>query len=187
MRRPPLSRVAGFALGSAVAFVILAVEVPPARPLWLGLAAIAGIAGTVLSVVALRQSSRSAPSDEAAIRARGILGRAIVIAAIPTGRRRGQAEEVDLTLEVQLPTRRRFEIRRRDWLEPRERAMIVVGRPIVVAAAPDEPGHVVPVLDIPEVDEAAIDALGPVAGGPGGPRRRLRDVSSREGEREARR
>ena len=70
MVRPPLSRVAGFGLGAAVAFVILGVEIPPARPLWLGLAAIAGIAGAIVTLVALRQASASAVSDEAAIRAK---------------------------------------------------------------------------------------------------------------------
>jgi hypothetical protein len=108
---------------------------------------------------------------EDVIRRSGILGRGTVVGATPTGRRRGDLLELDLTLDVQLPSRRRFEARRRDWLTQAERERIVLGHPIVVAADPAEPGHVVPVFDIPDVDPAAIAGLGRVAGGPGGPRR----------------
>jgi hypothetical protein len=67
--------------------------------------------------------------------------------------------------------RRRFEVVRRDWLTRAEQDRVVVGRPVMIAADPGQPGHVVLVLDIPDVDERAIAALGPIAGGPGGPPR----------------
>ena len=171
IRRPPLSRVAGFAIGVAIALGILAIELPPAASAFWTLAATALVIGLALTAVAVRAATRgSGPpgNGDARIRREGILGRAIVLAATPTGRRDRDRTEVELRLEVQLPTRRRFEVRRREWLDAGQAARIVVGRPIVVAADPAQPGHVVAVLDIPDVDQAAIDALGPIAGGPGG-------------------
>ena len=141
------------------------------NPLVAEIAVVIGLA--VLGLVALARSRRGTAldADENRIRHDGILGRAIVVAARSTGQRRGGREEVELALDVQLPMRRRFQIRRTDWLDARERAMVVVGRPIVVAGDQSEPGHIVPVFDIADVDQAAIDGLGPIAGGPGGPKR----------------
>jgi hypothetical protein len=170
MGRPPLARVAGFALGVAIALAIVAVEFEPARTLWLTLAFATAVVGAALAILALRAARRPADADAARIRSDGILGRGTVLRLTPTGRRRGATAEVELDLEVQLPMRRRFEVRVRDWLEPDARRSVVVGGSVVVAADPAEPGHVVLVLDIPEVDAAAIAGLGPIAGGPGGPR-----------------
>ncbi len=171
MRRPPLARVAGFALGAAVAMAILAVQLPPGRTAFAVLALLLAIGGVVTAGIALRAVTMPSASDEVRLRRNGLLGRAIVVASRPTGRRRRDREEVETRLDVQMPMRRRFEVTRRDWLTPAECERIAVGRPVMIAADPAEPGHVVLVLDIPDVDERAIAALGPIAGGPGGPRR----------------
>jgi len=171
MTRPPLARLAGLALGLAVVLAILAIQLPPGRSALAALAVLLAILGVITTVAALRDASRGTSSNELRFRRDGVLGRAIVVAARPTGRRRGEREEIETRLDVQLPSRRRFEVTRRDWLTPAERVRVVVGRPVVVAADPAEPGHVVLVLDLPDVDRAAISALGPVAGGPGGPAR----------------
>src|SRR4051794_18950363 len=143
MRRPPLARVAGFVLGVAVAFVILAVEIEPARTLWLTLAVVTAVVGTVLAIVALRTARVQTDPDSARIQADGILGRATVLRLTPTGRRRGEPSEGEPALEVQLPMRRRSQGSVRDWLEPDPATRFVVGRPVVVPADPAEPGHVV--------------------------------------------
>lgn len=171
MTRPPLARLAGLALGLAVVLAILAIQLPPGRSALAALAVLLAILGVVTTVAALRDASRGTSSNELRLRREGVLGRAIVVAAGPTGRRRGEREEIETRLDVQLPSRRRFEVTRRDWLTPAERVRVVVGRPVVVAADPAEPGHVVLVLDLPDVDRRAIAALGPVARGPGGPAR----------------
>lgn len=176
MRPPPLARVAGFAFGAAMALGVLAIQLPPARPVLAALAIVLAVVGLVLAARAVRRRGAPDALEEEAIRRDGILGRGIVLAASPTGRRRRDRDEVDVRLEVQLPMRRRFEVRRRDWLAPAERERLAVGGPIPVAADPDEPGHVVLVLDLPDVDPAAIAGLGPVAGGPGGPPRGDRPV-----------
>lgn len=171
MRRPPLARLAGFALGAAIAFSVLAVQLPPARATFATLAMLLAIAGVGSAVVALRAARAPRAADEVRLGREGLLGRAIVLGAVPTGRRRGDREEIETRLDVQLPMRRRFEVVRRDWLTRAERDRVVPGRPVTIAADPAEPGHVVLVLDVPDVDERAIAALGPIAGGPGGPPR----------------
>ena len=141
------------------------------NPLVAGIALVVGLAALGIVAIGRNRRGRALAADEDRIRHDGILGRAIVVAATSTGERRGEREEVELALDVQLPMRRRFQIRRTDWLDARERAMVVVGRPIVVAGDQSEPGHIVPVFDIPNIDQEAIDGLGPIAGGPGGPKR----------------
>ena len=164
------------AIPIAVAAIVVAALLGAPVAVAAAIGAIVGLA--VLGFVALGGARRAAELaiQEDAIRRNGILGRGVVLAAAPTGRHRGDRDEIDVRLEVQLPMRRRFEVRRRDWLDPLERELVVVGGAIPVAADPDEPGHVVLVLDIPHVDPAAIAGLGPVAGGPGGPRRGDRPV-----------
>ena len=185
MSRPPFARVAGFAFGAAIALSILAVQLPPGRTAFAVLAALLAVAGVITAGTALRDAGRASGSDESRLRRDGVLGRAIVLAATPTGRRRGERDEVETRLDVQLPMRRRFEVVRRDWLTRAERDRVVVGRPVMIAADPAEPGHAVLVLDIPDVDQRAIAALGPIAGGPGGPLQS--DVPSRAGPDEIRR
>jgi hypothetical protein len=164
-----LARLAGVGIGASIAFVVLAIQVPPAQSLWLTLAGVSSIAGVVLATVALRAARAGADGAESRIREHGLLGRATVLTARPTGRARGERTEMQLTLEVELPGRRRFTITRQDWLDERRRAQIVVGRAIPIAADPAEPGHVVLALENSDVNPAAIAGLGPFAGGPGGP------------------
>ena len=185
MSRLPLARVAGFAFGASIALSILAVQLPPARTAFGVLAVVLAVAGVLTAGMALRDAGRGSGSDESRLRRDGVLGRALVLAAAGTGRRRGEREEIETRLDVQLPMRRRFEVVRRDWLTGAERDRVVVGRPVMIAADPEKPGHVVLVLDIPDVDERAISALGPIAGGRGGPPRP--DLPSPAGADEIRR
>lgn len=165
---------------------LLAVAFDTSQIVALGLAAAAIVVVGLGALLALRRRGRSTDlaRQEDAIRRDGILGRGIVLAASATGRRRGDRDEIDVRLEVQLPMRRRFEVRRRDWLDADERGRLAVGAAIPVAADPNEPGHVVLVLDIPEVDPAAIAGLGPVAGGHGGPPRGDRPIRPTRDERD---
>jgi hypothetical protein len=165
---------------------LVAVAFDTGQILALAIAAAVAIVVAIVALLALRGRGRSTDlaRQEDAIRRDGILGRGIVLAASPTGRHRGDRDEIDLRLEVQLPMRRRFEVRRRDWLDADERGRLAVGAAIPVAADPNEPGHVVLVLDIPEVDPAAIAGLGPVAGGPGGPPRGDRPIRPTREERD---
>ncbi len=104
------------------------------------------------------------------IRREGIVGRASVIGMSGTGRKRGDRYETTLRVEVLLPRRRRFETTIRDWLTAAERKRVGIGQSVPIAADPAQPGHVVLFLDADRVDPRAIAALGPIAGGPGGPR-----------------
>ncbi|HEY7132344.1 MAG TPA: hypothetical protein VH440_08820 [Candidatus Limnocylindrales bacterium] len=104
------------------------------------------------------------------IRREGIVGRASVIGTSGTGRRRDDRFETELRVEVLLPRRRRFETTIRDWLTAAERKRVGIGQSVPIAADPAQPGHVVLLLDADRVDPRAIAALGPIAGGPGGPR-----------------
>src|SRR6185295_2600873 len=95
---------------------------------------------------------------------------ATVLDVRPTGRRQGDRHELEIRLDVLIPTRRRFEVTIRDWLADAEAARVVVGHPVSVAADRAEPGHVVLVLTDDTVNPAAIASFGPFAGGPGGPK-----------------
>ena len=80
MGRPPLARVAGFALGVAIALAIVAVEFEPAGTLWLTLAFATAVVGAALAILALRAARGPADADAARIRSDGILGRGTVLA-----------------------------------------------------------------------------------------------------------
>lgn len=101
------------------------------------------------------------------VRRRGLIGRATVISARPTGRVDGDRHEFDLHLEVQLPRRQRFETDVRSLVPDSFADRLRPGALIAVAADPAEPNHVVPAYDIDEL--VSIAGLGPFAGGPGGP------------------
>jgi hypothetical protein len=105
--------------------------------------------------------------DAARIRLEGYPGRGTVVAVRPTGRRRGERREVDLTLDVYLGRSRTFRVEIRPWVLEVELARLQPGHAVPVAADHDEPGHVVLAFDMDEV--RSIAGLGPVAGGPGGP------------------
>lgn len=98
---------------------------------------------------------------------RGIIGRATLISARPTGRADAGRHEYDLRLEVLLPRRRRFDTEVRSWVPDSFRERLRPGQAIAVAADPAEPGHVLPAFDMDEL--VSIAGLGPFAGGPGGP------------------
>lgn len=124
--------------------------------------------------LAVRQRSGGRPPVDGTggadddIRKRGLIGRATVIAARPTGHVEGDRREFDLHLEVQLPRRRRFETDVRTLVPDSWADRIRPGGLIAVAADPAQPGHVVPAFDVDEL--VSIAGLGPFAGGRGGPR-----------------
>jgi hypothetical protein len=104
------------------------------------------------------------------IRREGIVGRASVIGMSGSGRKRNDRFETELRVEVLLPRRRRFETTIHDWLTAAERKRVGIGQSVPIAADPEQPGHVVLLLEADAVDPKAIAALGPIAGGPGGPK-----------------
>jgi hypothetical protein len=108
-------------------------------------------------------------SDDARIRLEGHVGRAIVLAVEPLGRERDGRVETRIGLDVSLPRHRRFTTEIVDRLDPVGRTRVRVGAVVPVAADRAELGHVVLDLDLLAVNEEAIAALGPIAGGPGGP------------------
>jgi hypothetical protein len=107
--------------------------------------------------------------DVARIRLEGYPGRGTVVAVRLTGRRHGERRQVDLTLDVYLGRSRTFRVEIQPWVLDAELARLQPGRAVPVAADHDEPGHVVLAFDMDEV--RPIEGLGPVAGGPGGPRK----------------
>jgi hypothetical protein len=115
--------------------------------------------------------ARSGPGDEAdddRIRHDGFPGRGTVVERRPTGRTHRDRSEVELVLDVYLGRSRTFRVTIRPWVTAAEIARLEPGRAVPVAADHAEPGHVVLALDM---DEArSIAGLGPVAGGPGGPK-----------------
>jgi hypothetical protein len=106
-------------------------------------------------------------ADDARIRLEGYPGRGTVVAVRPTGRRRSQRREIDLTLDVYLGRSRTFRVVIRPWVLDAELARLQPGQAVPVAADHAEPGHVVLAFDMDEV--RSIEGLGRVAGGPGGP------------------
>ena len=118
----------------------------------------------------LRRGRVAADSDDARIRREGFLGRGTIVRVEPTGQDDEARQEVDLTLDVYLGRSRTFRVEIRPWVTDAELARLQVGAAVPVAADHDEPGHVVLMLDAFEADPAVIAALGPFAGGPGGPR-----------------
>jgi hypothetical protein len=115
----------------------------------------------------LRRRGAAEDPDAARIRLEGYPGRGTVVAVRPTGRRRSQRREVDLTLDVYLGRSRTFRVVIRPWVLDAELARLQPGQAVPVAADHAEPGHVVLAFDMDEV--RSIEGLGPVAGGPGGP------------------
>ena len=176
------TRLAGFAIGAAIAFVVLAIQLPPLAGVWLALAIVSGLIGGILATTAFRRA-RGAVGDRT-LRDRGLLARATVLAATPTGRTRGDETEVDLELEVLVPGRRRYVVRHREWLDPAARSRIAVGRPLPIAVDPRDPARVVLAFEHDVPDPRAIAGLGPFAGGPGGaavrPAAERDDVSRRD-------
>ena len=135
---------------------------------WIVLAVVAAVALTVGLAIRQRATAvRARDAGEDDLPRRGLIGRATVLSARPTGHVVGDRHEYDLHLEVQLPRRRRFETDVRSLVPDSYRDRMKPGLAIAVAADPAEPGHVVPAFDVDEL--VSIAGLGPFAGGPGGP------------------
>ena len=117
----------------------------------------------------LRQRPPGDDRDDARIRMEGFPGRGTVVAVRPTGRSVRGRHEIDLTLDVYLGRSRTFRVAIRPSVSDGELARLVPGQAVPVAADHAEPGHVVLAFDMDEI--RSIAGLGPVAGGPGGPRR----------------
>ena len=118
--------------------------------------------------------------DDARIRRDGYPGRGTVVAVRETGRSDGGRREVELALDVYLGRSRTFRAALRPWVTATELERLRPGQAVPVAADHDEPGHVVLALDMD--DPVSISGLGPVAGGPGGPRPGADPVSRPPGE-----
>jgi hypothetical protein len=156
----------GIAAGLIIGLIRISTTggVPPATLLAIGLAVVLTIG---LAIRRRNSASGALGGVDDDIRSRGLIGRATVITARPTGRVDGDRHEFDLHLEVQLPRRRRFETDVRSLVPDSFADRLRPGVLIAVAADPAEPGHVVPAFDIDEL--VSIAGLGPFAGGPGGP------------------
>jgi hypothetical protein len=156
----------GIAAGLIIGLVRISTAggVPPATLLAIGVAVVLTIG------LAIRRRNGASGADGVGdddIRRRGLIGRATVLSARPTGHVDGNRHEFDLHLEVQLPRRRRFETDVRSMVPDSWSDRVQPGGLIAVAADPAEPAHVVPAFDVDEL--VSIAGLGPFAGGPGGP------------------
>ena len=107
--------------------------------------------------------------DETRIRREGHVGRAIVRSVVPLSTERNGRVETRLGLDVLLPRHRRFTTEIVAELDAAGRERVRVGAVVPIAADLAELGHVVLDLDQLSVNQEAVDALGPIAGGPGGP------------------
>jgi hypothetical protein len=118
----------------------------------------------------LRRAARGRPddADDDRIRRDGYPGRGTVISVRPTGRTDRDHREVEVALDVFLGRSRTFRVEVRPWITGPQLARLEPGRAVPVAADHDEPGHVVLAFDMD--DTVSIAGLGPVAGGPGGPK-----------------
>jgi hypothetical protein len=119
---------------------------------------------------ALGRSRRiGSEDDEARIRREGHVGRAIVLSVVPLWTERNGRVESRLGLDVLLPRHRRFRTEIVAELDSAGRERVRVGAVVPIAADLAELGHVVLDLEQLAVNQEAVEALGPVAGGPGGP------------------
>jgi hypothetical protein len=109
-------------------------------------------------------------ADDARIRREGHVGRAIVIAVEPLRTVADGRVETRIRLDVLLPRHRRFSADIVDRLDAAARERVRVGAVVPVAADLQELGHVVLDFDQLAVNEEALAALGPIAGGRGGPK-----------------
>ena len=109
------------------------------------------------------------PADDARIRREGHVGRAIVRSIVPLSTKRSGRVETRLGLDVLLPRHRRFRTEIVAELDAAGRERVRVGAVVPIAADLAELGHVVLDLEQLAVNQEAVDALGPIAGGPGGP------------------
>jgi len=116
-----------------------------------------------------RRPATDADADR--IRREGHVGRAFVLAVEPLETERNGRVAVRLRLDVLLPRHERFTTEIVDRLDAAGRARTHVGAVVPVAADLLELGHVVLDLGQIAVNEEAVAALGPIAGGPGGPLR----------------
>ena len=78
--------------------------------------------------------------------------------------------ETQLRLDVALSRHRRFTTEIVARLDASERDRVRVGVVVPIAADLQELGHVVLDLEQMAVNDEAVTALGPIAGGPGGPK-----------------
>ena len=131
----------------------------------------------------LRRAVHGRPddADDDRIRREGHPGRGTVVSLRPTGRTDRDHREVDVVLDVYLGRSRTFRVEIRPWLTNPQLERLRPGEAVPVAGDHDEPGHVVLAFDMD--DAVSIAGLGPIAGGPGGPRRDDPAVSPRGDER----
>jgi hypothetical protein len=118
----------------------------------------------------VRRAVRGRPddADDDRIRRDGYPGRGTVVSVRPTGRSDRDHREVELKLDVYLGRSRTFRVEIRPWVTAAQLTRLEPGEAVPVAADHDEPGHVVLAFDMD--DSVSIAGLGPVAGGPGGPK-----------------
>ena len=131
----------------------------------------------------MRRALHGGPPDaagDARIRREGYPGRGTVVSIRETGKADGGRREVELALDVYLGRSRTFRAELRPWVTASELDRLRPGLAVPVAADHAEPGHVVLAFDMDEPNSIA--GLGPVAGGPGGPRPGADPVSRSPGE-----
>jgi hypothetical protein len=116
-----------------------------------------------------RPRSTGSADDEARIRREGHVGRAIVLSVVRVSTERNGRVETRLGLDVLLPRYRRFTTEIVAELDSAGRERVRVGAVVPIAADLAELGHVVLDLEQLAVNQEAVEALGPIAGGPGGP------------------
>ena len=116
-----------------------------------------------------RPRGAQSPTDDARIRGEDHVGRSIVLSVVPLSTERNGRVETRLGLDVLLPRHRRFRTEIVAELDAAGRERARVGAVVPIAADLAELGHVVLDLDQLAVNQEAVDALGPIAGGPGGP------------------
>jgi hypothetical protein len=141
-----------------------------------------GAAAVIVPVAVARHRARRRLAEaEAEIRMRGLVGRGTVLAARKTGRTDADGRhEVELQLDVFVPRFRRFVSSTVAWVTTAQLDRLDVGKAVPVTADPDDPGHVVVSFDMD--DPVPDTGLGPIAGGPGGPPKPVRNPKPKRAE-----
>jgi hypothetical protein len=146
------------------------------------LIAVATAAVVIPVALARRRARQRLAAEDTALRMGGLVGRGTVLSSTRTGRTdRDGREEIELQLDVFVPRFRRFVSSTVVWATTEQLGRLEPGKAVPITADPAEPGRVVVAFDMDE--PLPITGLGPIAGGPGGPRVRTARRAGRETDR----
>jgi hypothetical protein len=130
---------------------------------------VAAAAVVIPVAIARRRARQRLAAEDTALRMGGLVGRGTVLSSTRTGHTDGRGRhEIELQLDVFVPRFRRFVTSTVVWATSDQLPRLEPGKAVPITADPDEPGRVVVSFDMDE--PRSIAGLGPIAGGPGGPK-----------------